>query len=466
MQKNLLTFIRDSFKPGIVKPLPMAVKCKAPVLAVCGLILWAGNLSAQTPTPADPAATPPPLESPTPPSGNEALPANVQLSTGTGAKKDAAPAAPATPSGSTLHPGGAKFLGAMSCSSSLCHGSGSDGERNAYTVWKAKDPHRASFAVLAGTQSARIAQGLQLASAAGSTRCTECHAPLATVAEERLAHGLDVRTEGVSCESCHGPSSNWVRSHTRTDLTHAQNVQTGVRDLRNLYVRANNCVACHQVIEPDVLAAGHPPLIFELDAQSVAEPRHWLDKGDFFGPQAWLTGQAAALRETSWSLSQQTDPKPEVREQWRALVWLLHKATDAYGHGVPTFDAPDADTFSPGNVSRAQSVADDLARAAAHSEWSGASTRRTLNALADADKDFVPVAGGEPALALQNRAQRLALALSRLVAPFQVKEPGKWVGTSKELDKLFILADARANFDGAAFSNQLKTFRATLGGDE
>ena len=261
--------------------------------------------------------------------------------------------------------------------------------------------------MLAGTQAARIAQGLQLASAAASTRCTECHAPLATVAEERLAHGLDVRTEGVSCESCHGPSSNWIRSHTRMDLTHAQNVETGVRDLRSLYVRANNCVACHQVIEPDVLAAGHPPLIFELDAQTVAEPRHWLDKGDFFGPQAWLTGQAAALRETSWSLSQQTDPKPEVREQWRALVWLLHKATEAYGHGVPTFDAPDADTYSPGNVSRAQSVADDLAQAAARSEWNGASTRRTLNALADADKDFVPVTGGEPALALQNRAQRL-----------------------------------------------------------
>ena len=306
-----------------------------------------------------------------------------------GAVGDAITAATPAP---VVHPNGAKFLGAMSCSSSLCHGGGSAGDRGAYTVWKAKDPHRQSFAVLAGTQAARIAQGLQLASAAASTRCTECHAPLATVAEERLAHGLDARTEGVSCESCHGPSANWIRSHTRHDFTHAQNVQTGVRDLRDLYARANTCVACHQVIAPDVLAAGHPPLIFELDAQTVAEPRHWIDQGDFFGPQAWLTGQAAALRETSWSLSQQADPRPEVREQWRALVWLLQKTTSAYGHGVPTFDAPDADTFSPGNVARAQSLADDLARAASRSEWTGASTRQMLEALAATDKDFVPVA--------------------------------------------------------------------------
>ncbi len=208
---------------------------------------------------------------------------------------------------------------------------------------------------------------------------------------------MDGGKEGVSCENCHGPSANWIRSHTRKDFTHAQNVETGVRDLRDLYVRANNCVACHQVIEPDVLGAGHPPLIFELDAQTVAEPRHWLDKGDFFGPQAWLTGQAAALRETSWSLGQQAEPRPDVREQWRALVWLLQKATSAYGHGVPTFDAPDADSFSPGNVARAQSMADDLAHAAARSEWTGASTRRVLAALAGTDKDFVPVAGGETA---------------------------------------------------------------------
>lgn len=41
-----------------------------------------------------------------------------------------------------------------------------------------------------------------------------------------------------------------------------------MRDLRNLYARANACVACHQNVDPEILKAGHPELVFELDRQS------------------------------------------------------------------------------------------------------------------------------------------------------------------------------------------------------
>ena len=146
---------------------------------------------------------------------------------------------------------GPKFIGAVGCSSSLCHGGGSPVHgRYSYTIWKSKDPHRQSYAVLAGPRSQRMAQALQLGDATQATRCTECHAPLKSVPEERLSAGLNPATEGVSCESCHGPAQNWIRSHTRLDISHAQNAETGLRDLNNLYVRANNCIACHQVLSP------------------------------------------------------------------------------------------------------------------------------------------------------------------------------------------------------------------------
>ena len=366
------------------------------------------------------------------------------------------------------HPGGPRFMGAMTCSSSLCHGGGSP-ERDAYTIWKKSDPHQRAAATLAGTRAARIAQGVALGNAAAGTRCTECHTPLAVVPEERLPAGLDVRTEGVSCESCHGPAQNWIRSHTRRDFTHAQNVETGVREVKNLYARANSCVACHQVIDADILAAGHPPLLFELDAQTVAEPRHWIDPGDYFGPQAWLTGQAVALREMSWSLGQTTGTVvPEAREQWRALLWLLQRTTEARGEkgeggALPGFDAvPNADQFSPGNVTRARATADDFARAASHLEWTPGSVRRCLDGLAATDKEFTPVAGGEGELALRSRAQRLALALSRLLAPLQKQDTAKWTPASQELDKLFAVADARAIFDGGAFAEQLRRFHGEV----
>ncbi len=358
---------------------------------------------------------------------------------------------------------GPKFIGAVGCSSSLCHGGGSPVHgRYSYTIWKSKDPHRQSYAVLSGPRSQRMAQALQLGDATQTTRCTECHAPLKSVPETRISAGLNAATEGVSCESCHGPAQNWIRSHTRLDLTHAQNAETGLRDLNNLYVRANNCVACHQVLSPDILLAGHPPLIFELDAQTVAEPRHWIDRGDFFGPQAWLVGQAAALRETSWALSQTAEPPEVMREQWRALIWLLQRTTEAAGSGLPRFDAPQAGDFSPGNVARAQSVADDLAKAASRQEWGRQNTRRCLDALAGTSKEFLPTMEGGTALTLRFRAQRLALALSRLVAPLQMQSPDGWKTASGELDKLFKVADATQAFDAALFSDQLGRFAKAL----
>ena len=131
---------------------------------------------------------------------------------------------------------------------------------------------------------------------------------------------------------------------------------------------------------------------------------------------------------------------------------------------MPGFDAATgAADFNPGNVARAQTSADEFARTAAHLEWSRASLRRCLDGLAATDKEFVPVTGGEGELALHSRAQRLALALSRLMAPLQKQDAAKWMPSSQALDKVFAAADARAIFDGAAFAEQLRRFKDEVG---
>ena len=65
-------------------------------------------------------------------------------------------------------------------------------------------------------------------------------------------------------------------------------------------------------------------------------------------------------------------------------------------------------------------------------------------------------------MTLQFRAQRLALALSRLVAPLQVQSPDGWKAASMELDRLFRVADATQAFDPAIFSEQLHRFSIAL----
>ena len=103
----------------------------------------------------------------------------------------------------------------------------------------------------------------------------------------------------------------------------------GMRDLRNLYVRANACVACHQNLAPELLKAGHPDLFFELDGQSVAEPKHWRDEEPWSGLRQWLTGQAVALREMSWALANDPQNDAFVLARWDGLAWLCATATSA-----------------------------------------------------------------------------------------------------------------------------------------
>ncbi len=98
-------------------------------------------------------------------------------------------------------------------------------------------------------------RSLGIASAAESARCTICHAPLADVPESHLASTANP-TEGVSCESCHNGAGAWLRGHTRPDWTYSERIHAGLRDLRSAYVRANTCVACHQVLDPALLKAG------------------------------------------------------------------------------------------------------------------------------------------------------------------------------------------------------------------
>jgi hypothetical protein len=214
-----------------------------------------------------------------------------------------------------------KFLGASSCSSSSCHGGGGQNQ-NQFTVWSAKDPHSRSFATLTSARSARIGEALQIKETARDVRCTVCHAPLHEVASEKRAPAADA-VQGISCETCHNAAEPWIRAHTRKDYTHTQRVAAGMRDLRTAAGRAQTCVACHQWVEPTLLRAGHPELIFELDGQLADMTRHWNRTNDPPVQELWLAGQKAALRELDWQLGRTTNAQPSQLRSRDALRWLL-----------------------------------------------------------------------------------------------------------------------------------------------
>jgi hypothetical protein len=350
---------------------------------------------------------------------------------------------------------GGVFVGSIGCKSSSCHG-GAGPKRSQYITWSQKDFHTKAYAVLLNARSTRIAEALGIAEAPTSERCTVCHSPFQSVAPSRLT-GTAHPDEGVSCETCHGAAGGWLRGHTRPDWSYDTRVAAGMRDLRSLYVRANACVACHQNLAPEFLRAGHPDLFFELDGQSVAEPKHWRDGESWSGLREWLTGQAVALREMSWALASdpQGDELPNAR--WNGLAWLCATATSA--GSIPSPVSQPSSTPGRSDFTSMQMQADALARRASSSNWSDSSARSLLVALASVDAEFT--AKGTANQLLGQRAKRLVLALDRLANALN-QNRGVGLKIDPELNQLFQDVKTLDAFDASGFAGHLRNFRTAL----
>ena len=339
-----------------------------------------------------------------------------------------------------------KFLGSQTCSSSSCHGGAAE-KSNQFTIWSTHDFHHARpYATLETARSERLAEVLKLGNPTQSARCTVCHAPFGTVPAGRLGPGVQV-TEGVSCETCHGPAENWLRSHTRLDYTHADRVAAGMRDLNNLYVRANTCVACHQNLDPEIRAAGHPELIFEMDGQCATMPRHWHEEHP--GAQSWLVGQAAAAREMSWQLANEQSPSREMVERWSGLAWVL----GAQDQTTMNLLSPSHEDFV-----QAQARYDRLAQQFADSSRSQIDPAKAVGWLAGSADVFTQPNVSKTLAA--RRAERLVLALDRLIPDLAGAKTNAAVNES--LNKLFADAQSLPDFEPKRFAKDLNTFHSSV----
>ncbi|MGO9210339.1 MAG: multiheme c-type cytochrome [Terriglobales bacterium] len=205
-----------------------------------------------------------------------------------------------------------QYTGPGSCSASACHGGiqprqETHVQQNEYSTWVVQDKHAKAFSALGSPLSLRIGRNLGLQQKPEAARqCLTCHAlDVPTAARART---FDL-TDGVSCESCHGPAASWLGPHTARDWTHQQSVRVGMYDTKDLARRQEKCLSCHlgtenNIVNHEMIAAGHPDLTFELDSYSAVMPRHWkepLDKDAWLNVRAWSVGQGVQLTQ---SLSQ------------------------------------------------------------------------------------------------------------------------------------------------------------------
>ena len=205
-----------------------------------------------------------------------------------------------------------KYTGPGSCASPACHGSvqvktDTSVQQNEYSIWVVKDKHARAYAVLSNDVAKRIARLMGLKQPDQEPRCLACHA--LDVPEAQRARTFDA-TDGVSCESCHGPASAWLGKHTEKGWSYEKSVALGMKDLRDPGNRAENCLTCHvgtkeKNVDHELIAAGHPDLVFELASYTSAMPKHWKEVGEkpngtrdpWFEVRELAAAQAVQLRE-------------------------------------------------------------------------------------------------------------------------------------------------------------------------
>jgi hypothetical protein len=229
-------------------------------------------------------------------------------------------------------------LGAWSCAATACHGgselsrrtSGGELER-----WRNADPHARSSTTIESDAFARILLRLGIITKIGAAKgpgqrfedlapnkdnaedrttavaqvneCLKCHNPMGaptswTRDASRPEHLEESMSDGlaIGCETCHGPAKTWIGNHFRRDFDREQDC---FHDLKNPLIRARTCAQCHigdgeRDMNHDMIAAGHPPLRFDLAAYERALPKHWNDARQRAGTKdyelkLWLAGQLA-----------------------------------------------------------------------------------------------------------------------------------------------------------------------------
>ena len=176
-----------------------------------------------------------------------------------------------------------------------------------------------------------MGRGFKCCRGRGPTRCTvnaqRQHAADQRVGSRRRSERRLERqgpkfdaTEGVGCETCHGPADRWKAKHDLPGwqlLSPEDKAQYGFRTLRNASKRVGACANCHlgsseREVNHDLIAAGHPDLTFEMDLFSAVMPPHWVESKTGDNSDPWRTlrvgavAQAVQLREGLLRLSRRS----------------------------------------------------------------------------------------------------------------------------------------------------------------
>jgi hypothetical protein len=138
------------------------------------------------------------------------------------------------------------YVGSEACGK--CHAADAIG--NQYDKWL-RTPHAKAFLLLGTAGALEIAKKLSIKNPAEDRQCLRCHV---------TGGGQDpkLREEGVGCEACHGPGSDYYDYGNHADTVNRQggyetaqkNGMYPVIGIKNIKKREKMCLHCHDSKRP------------------------------------------------------------------------------------------------------------------------------------------------------------------------------------------------------------------------
>jgi len=134
---------------------------------------------------------------------------------------------------------GFKYIGANKCKT--CHKKELIGDQ--YGKWE-KSGHAKAFKVLQGEEAIAIAKEKGIAGPPSeAAECLKCHATAATLGAGDVEKKPLSNSDGVQCETCHGPGSGYKKKKVMAD--HEKSLAAGL-----LIPDEKTCTQCHNDESP------------------------------------------------------------------------------------------------------------------------------------------------------------------------------------------------------------------------
>ena len=164
------------------------------------------------------------------------------------------------------------YIGSNACKE--CHGEDAIG--NQFKIWSLS-PHAKAYNLLLGEKAAEISKKAKINFPEKDYGCLKCHTT-------GKGAGSSIIKEGVGCEACHGPGSEYYTASNHVDYTSRENgyrraVKLGmypILGIESLKTREKLCLSCHRPERPCFPENKRNTYEFKIPIQTIDSLR----KGD------------------------------------------------------------------------------------------------------------------------------------------------------------------------------------------